>query len=462
MGVLLMGSWAAVKDGFINVLTGSGTARDPRSYNRYAFTPLSANDIDAAYRGSVWMRKIIDKPATEMVREWRDWQADADQIEKIETVERTLDLRNKVRRAEVLRGLGGAGMVLWIEGEDQTQPIDPMRVRAGSLKAINVCHRSRFALGPMVTDWSDPWFGHPAWYEVRLDGTSGTTQNLRFHPSRVVAFRGQQVADITGCGWEDQFWGDSRVQTVMDAVQNVDESQNAFAAMLKDARNRRIGISNLTDIVASGEGETMMTKRIAAFALGESLYGASFYDSGNGEGKGGEVIEDRQMTWTGIPEIMSAFLAAAAGAADMPATVLLGKSPDGMNATGAGDLAVWEQTVKARQDLDLRPCLDQIDAALIPSALGKVDPGIWWEFAPLSTPTEAVEATTFNTFMDAVTKLQATGSVQHEDLSQAVRNEVAERAWLKIDPSIKEEEVEDPLPGEDDPSALQAVPPAAE
>jgi len=134
--------------------------------------------------------------------------------------------------------------------------------------------------------------------------------------------------------------------------------------------------------------------------------------------------------WAGIPEIGAMYLAAAAGAADMPATVLLGKSPDGMNATGEGDQKIWENTVKARQDLDLRPCLDQLDVVLIPSALGKADPNIWWQFAPLSTLSEKDEATTFNTTMDALTKLQATASIPDIAFAKGVQNLLTERGWI--------------------------------
>ena len=74
----------------------------------------------------------------------------------------------------------------------------------------------------------------------------------------------------------------------------------------------------------------------------------------------------------------------AAGASDIPATRLLGKSPDGMNATGAGDQTNYDQMIKDIQESDLRPALGMLDHALIPSALGTTPPEVYYEFAPLS------------------------------------------------------------------------------
>lgn len=61
----------------------------------------------AAYASSGLLRKVINILASDRVREWRDWQADGDDVGLIEDEERRLGLKAKVREAEVLRGIGG-------------------------------------------------------------------------------------------------------------------------------------------------------------------------------------------------------------------------------------------------------------------------------------------------------------------------------------------------------------------
>jgi len=456
-----------IRDGLISMLTGMGTTTDQRSYSRYFARFMTDYEIDQAYRGSWVMRKAIDKPATEMVREWRDWQADSADIENLEAEEKRLDLRNKVRRAECLRGLGGAGMVLYVGGtpEEQATALDPTKIKAGDLKAIHVWHRSRFSLGEMIADWNDPWFGHPSFYEIQLQGTA--TSAIKFHPSRVVAFKAEPVADIIGADWQTHFWGQAKVQTIIDAVQNVDTADTGFAALISQARLRRIYIPKLFDKFTKPGGEAELAKRLQAFALGESNNSVSWLDGGDGA-TGAEKIDDKQVTWTGMPDIMAAYRTAAAAAADMPATVLWGISPQGMNATGDSDIQLWHKTIKGRQDLDLRPCMTQIDAALIPSALGKVDDGIWYDWAPLSSQSEKDEATTFFTFMQGVEKLQATNALPSIAFEKALQNTLEERSWLpglgdalaeipedERFPSLSEPDVDangNPI----DPNALQA------
>lgn len=419
-----------IRDGLISLISGMGTSTDPRSRSFYAAQVMSDVEVDQSYRGSWVIRKAIDKPATEMVREWRDWQAEKDDITALEAEEKRLDIRNKVRRAEVLRGLGGAGLVMWLRGQDPTQPLDPASIKAGDLQAIHVWHRSRFTLGEMIGAWDDPWFGHPEFYQVQLQGAQGGTP-MKFHPSRVVAFKAEAVGDIAGVGgWDQWFWGQSRVQTILDAAKNVDTAENGFAALIKDARNRRIYIPKLLEMVATAPGEVALAKRLQAFALGESSNSVSWLDGGDGDGKGAEKIEDRQMAWTGMPDIMNAYRTAMAAAADMPVTVLWGTSPAGMNATGQSDLDLYDKMIRGRQDLDLRPCMTQIDAALVPSALGRVDDKIWYDWAPLSSQSEKDEATTWWNTMQGLEILAGTNLIPTIALEKATQNLISERGWM--------------------------------
>ena len=112
-----MGVVRYLHDRLQNAITGTGTARDPRTASGYALMPpLSDVEIAAAYRGSGLMRKICNIPAMDMVREWREWQADKPQIETLEAEENRLGLRRKVYLAERFRALGGGAFILGLPG----------------------------------------------------------------------------------------------------------------------------------------------------------------------------------------------------------------------------------------------------------------------------------------------------------------------------------------------------------
>lgn len=135
------------------------------------------------------------------------------------------------------------------------------------------------------------------------------------------------------------------------------------------------------------------------------------------------------MTWAGIPAMMDAFDQRVAAVADIPFTRLMGRSPAGMNATGQHDMDNHNRAIITGQKLELRPCLEQFDRALIQSA-GVNPDGVWWEFAPLDTPSENELAATFKTMMEAVTALRELNSIPEVAFNKGLQNLVSERAWI--------------------------------
>jgi len=96
-----------------------------------------------------------------------------------------------------------------------------------------------------------------------------------------------------------------------------------------------------------------------------------------------EEWDRKQLSFAQLPEIMQQYLQIAAGAADIPATRLLGQAPAGLNATGEGDIRNYYDRIAAEQRVTLGPALRRLDEALILSALGSRPPEIRSEWAPL-------------------------------------------------------------------------------
>jgi phage-related protein (TIGR01555 family) len=239
----------------------------------------------------------------------------------------------------------------------------------------------------------------------------------------VVAFRGQEVPGLGLASWQDQFWGDPACQSLQEAVDNAELAQAGFAALVTEARLDIVKMPGLMQNVATEEYRERVLRRFELANLGKSTHRALVLD-------GEEEWAQRETSWAGIPEIIASYVQIVAGAADIPATRLLGKSPDGMNATGDGDLRNYETMISARQENDLRPLLERIDEVLIRSATGGRDPDIGFTFAPLSLPTAADEAGLFKTSMDAVAALKATGMVPDDALAKGVQNLMVERGWI--------------------------------
>lgn len=446
------------KDGYMaDGLSEAFSAIGARGAYGMPYRPLGMGGIFthqlaiAAYMASGMMRKVITIPAEDRVREWRDWQADADDITKLEQEEKRLGLVQKVQHAEILRGIGGGALVVHLKGIPLE--VEAVNVTAGGIEAVTVLSRWEIRPEGFDKNFGSPTFGKPSYFVV--DSGNGVRQ--RIHPSRVICFRGPPVPAGAAISDEEAFWGDSRLLRVYAEVERSDQTQGWFAALVKKAKLLRFGIPDLAEL-----DQSQLIKRVALIAEGENSLNATLYRSSGGPNDPGEVITDYQINWSGIPAVMDAFDQRVAAVADIPFTRLMGRSPAGMNATGQYDDLNWNKTVTTGQKIETRPCLEQLDPFLIRSA--GVDPAkVTWAFAPLSVPSETEQTDTFKTLMDAVEKVQATGAIPDEAFAEALQNLLIEREVMpgleQALEKIPEDERYGISPsddgGVDDPSALQ-------
>lgn len=445
-----------ITDGLQNLVTGLGTRADARSARMYTAQVMDGAQIEAAFEGSAMLRKAISIPATDRIRAWRDWQAEKPQIEALEREEARHQIKAKVRQAEVLRGLGGGALILVTAG-NMALPLNPAAIREKGLLAVNVVSRWHLSGREWITDLASPDYGQPQYWEIN-SGQAAT----RIHPSRVVCFRAEPLPSIYRSDYEDRFWGRGRVPTLIEPAQNLDEAMATFAALIKDALNIDLGVPELLEQVSTPDGEARLMKRLGLMVQGSSVIRAKVYDAGGADGKGGEKIDRHQVTWTGIPEVIRVYAEALSAASDIPVTRLWGTSARGLNATGEGDDTNWNKMVETGRELETRPCLEHLDQALIPSALGSVPPELWWKFGPLDVPSEKAETDRFKVWVDAAEKVQLSGTIPDVAYAKAYQNGLAENGWMPgLDGALAEvpEAERFGLPSDNDgtnPSALQA------
>lgn len=423
---MAIGSLKQITDGLINAVTGQGTRRDPRTAASYqAPVPMTLHDIDAAYRASGLMRKIIQIPALDMVREWRDWKLEQKHITAVEDEEKRLLLRQKVRQVEVLRRMGGGALIMGLPGNPANPA--PEGIEQGGLAYVNVVSRWNLTFSELLDDARLADYGEPVMWKLHTG--SGAVD---VHPSRVVPFKADTTASLASQTFvgHDAYWGESVVQQVLDAVKDSDTARASFASLMHKARLNRIGIPNLMDLVSTTAGTQMIQSRIETMVLAESLHNATIFDAGGEDGKGGEQITDATYNFQGAKDLINAYAEFASAISDIPATRLLGRSPEGMNASGDSQQKDWQKKIRAMQTLDLGPCLDRLDPFLIASAIGSVPDGQWYEFAPLDTPGAKECAEIFKIEMEAAVAALNTGAIPDEAFARGFQSLLIDRGYL--------------------------------
>ena len=143
----------AIRDNFRNLVSGLGTERDKQASGDYALAALTDQQWSEIYRSSWMGRKVVDIPAKDATRKWREWQADAKQIELLEAEELRLQLPQKVKLAlQQSRLFGGSGIYFSIANDDPTLELDPNSIKQGALDFVTVLSKDVLVPGDIDMD----------------------------------------------------------------------------------------------------------------------------------------------------------------------------------------------------------------------------------------------------------------------------------------------------------------------
>lgn len=346
-----------VSDRLVNLVTSMGTQKDKATASSYHVMEMTAQQAVAAYRSDWIARKVVDIPAFDMIREGRNWQAKNEQIEKLEATEARVQLWPKLAKAlKMARLYGGSAIILGTGDQNLMQPLDLNGIGADGLKFIHVASRHEITAGQINRDAASPGWGEPVDYTM----TSNTGGGLKLHPSRVIPFIGAEVPDLA---MTTGGWGDSVLQALDEAIKNAGVAAGGIAQLLQEAKVDVFKIPNFMANVGDAAYRQKVIERVALAQQAKSITNGLLMDSE-------EDYQQKQISFAQLPEVLRLYLQIAAGAADIPATRLLGQSPDGMNATGEGDLRNYYDRLAAEQEVYLRPRLERLDEVLIRSALG--------------------------------------------------------------------------------------------
>lgn len=398
-----------------NFVANLGTSRDKAIASTYGTNVIDDAELINAYRTAWLPKKIVDIPALDATRKWRDWQAEGDQIELIEAEEIRLGLRQKVKEAKVkARLLGGAAILIGDGSQDLSEPLSPERMGKGGVKYLTVISRQHLSARELETDPSSPYYDKPKSYE--LTGQSGTAT---IHPSRLVIFIGEELPDY-GLTAHDG-WGDSSLLPVMDAIKHMDGTASNIASLVYEAKIDVIKMPGFMQGMADDNYGAQVLKRFQLAMTAKGINGALILDKD-------EEYTQKSPSFNTLPEIMDRFMQVVSGAGDIPATRLLGQSPAGMNATGESDLRNYYDRVAAMQTLEMQPAMYILDECLIRSALGVRPAEVHYIWSSLWQVSDKERAEIGKVTADTIKTLNDTQLFPEDALGKSAVNMLVERS----------------------------------
>lgn len=443
-----MSTLLQIADSFKNFVANLNTERDKQSAGDYFLLNLTDAQWSVIYRTSWMGRKVVDIPAKDATRKWREWQADAKQIERIENEEKRIKLPQKVLLAlKQSRLFGGSGIYFSIANDDPTLPLDPATIKKGSLDFITVFPKGVLTAGEIERDPMSPDYGLPQWYEVS-GANSGQT---RIHRTRLAIFMGNDVLTQDERTGMNQGWGDSVLQSAYEAVRNADSTASNIASLVYEAKIDVLQIPDLASIMANPKHRELLENRVQLSAMLKGNNGLLVID-------GDETYSQKTFTFNGLPDISYQALQAVSGAADIPITRFLGQSPAGLTSTGESDLKNYYDSVNSMQTLLMTPTLHRLDEVLVRSALGDYPEDITYEWASLWQMSDEQKSKISKETAETINILVGTQLFPEDALARASANLLVEHSILPSFELTEPAPPQEPDPAMDGMTAMDGTP----
>lgn len=379
-------------DAFSNVLArlGAGTPNLLEG-TEYSLQRMSRdfNTLNALYRESWIVRRIIDVIPADMLKNWITITSglDPDVEKRLSLTLRRTQLIDKLKRGmQWGRLYGGALGVMLVkhQGYDLSQPLQLDWIMPGDFAGLLIFDRWN-GVNPsseLIEDISNPDYGYPKYYTVTDPAGGGS---VKIHHSRVIRFTGNTLPF-----WEEiaeMQWGASVVESIFDELRKRDNVSWNIAQLTFMANIRVLKMQDLGQLLAATDNESQaeLLRTLEAQNMLLNNMGMQVMDAADG-------LETHQYTFGGLADCYQQFIMDISGAAEIPVTRLFGRSPSGLNATGESDLQNYYDMIAEKQESYLRPILNKVLPPFIISTLGSLPDDFDFEFDPVAEPTDKERA----------------------------------------------------------------------
>lgn len=408
------------EDGYVNLLNKYGTSRDTSEQYQFVLDGEIPDDILALnYEQNGLFAKIIDTPAEEAVVHGFSLPglSAKDAAFAMASLDE-LDWENEAATCiKWARLFGGAVAVMLVnDGRTLEQPLDWEHIR--SIDDIRVYDRSIVQpdYGTIYSkDPTDPFgsrgsrLGTPELYHVNSIYGSFTV-----HESRLLIFQNGELPERSSSAVY-KLWGVPEYVRIHRAIRDAATAHGSASKMLDRSVQAVYSMRNLSEELSTDGGENRVLKRLQTIDLARGLLNTIVIDAD------GESYDFRTFQYSGVAGVVDATCNFLSALTSIPQTILFGRSPVGLNATGKSDLENFYNYVGQIQRRMLRGNLRYLLSVIFQAGVstGEIDrvPNINVQFSPLWSMSELEKA-------DAELKQAQAQAQRAAAIMEAVQQEV--------------------------------------
>ena len=440
------------EDGYVNLLNKYGTRQHTSEAYKFEREPVIPDmQLTGLYEGNGLFSKIIDTPAEEALKHGFDLNLKSDEVNAfVEDALDDLEWEEKAATAiKWARLYGGALIVMLIDdGRGLEEPVDWEHIR--SIDELRVYERSIVqpdyaslyqqdyggkGVGNRVSK-----FGQPEYYYV-----SSIYGSFKVHESRCLVFRNGVLPEQTSNATY-LFWGMPEYVRIRRALRETVTAHTDSVKLLERSVQAIYSMKGLASLLTTDDGENQVLKRLQLVDTSRGLLNSIAIDSE------GEQYDFKTFQFSGVKDVIDATCNMLSALTNIPQTILFGRSPAGMNATGDSDFESYYNFVEKIQRLmlkrNLRTLLDIVFRAGIASGDVTEEPDYKLEFNPLwslsDTEQATVDQTKAQTALVKAQTAQAYVDMQALDPTE-VRRRLASDEEFDVEDIISEDDEDDLL-----------------
>lgn len=440
------------EDGYVNLLNKYGTKQDNSEAYKFEREPVIPDmQLTGLYEGNGLFSKIIDTPAEEALKHGFDLNLKSNEMNAfVDEVLDDLEWDEKATTAiKWARLYGGALIVMLIDdGRGLEEPVDWEHIR--SIDELRVYERSIVqpdyaslyqqdyggkGIGNRVSK-----FGQPEYYYV-----SSIYGSFKVHESRCLVFRNGVLPEQTSNATY-LFWGMPEYVRIRRALRETVTAHTDSVKLLERSVQAIYSMKGLASLLTTDDGENQVLKRLQLVDTSRGLLNSIAIDSE------GEQYDFKTFQFSGVKDVIDATCNMLSALTNIPQTILFGRSPAGMNATGDSDFESYYNFVEKIQRLmlkrNLRTLLDVVFRAGIASGDVTEEPDYKLEFNPLwslsDTEQATVDQTKAQTALVKAQTAQAYVDMQALDPTE-VRRRLASDEEFDVEDIISEDDEDDLL-----------------
>lgn len=441
------------EDGYVNLLNKYGTSQDNSEAYQFEREPIIPDmQLTGLYEGNGLFSKIIDTPAEEALKHGFDLNLKNDEVNAF--VEEALDeLEWEEKAATAIkwaRLYGGALIVMLInDGGGLEQPvnwqnvksIDELRVYERAIVQPDYSSLYRQDYGGKGEGNRVSKFGQPEFYYV-----SSVYGSFRVHESRCLVFRNGVLPEQTSNSIY-RFWGMPEYVRIRRALRETVTAHTDSVKLLERSVQAIYSMKGLATLLTTDDGENQVLKRLNVIDTARGILNSLVIDAD------GENYDFKTFQFSGVKDVIDATCNMLSALTNIPQTILFGRSPAGMNATGTSDFESYYNFVEKIQRLmlkrNLRTLLDVIFRAGIASGAVEEEPDYKLEFNPLWSLSDTEQATVDQTKAQTA-QIKAQTAQVYVDMQALdpteVRKRLASDEEFDVEDIISEGEDDDDLP----------------